>query len=89
MNDFNTIFSTYPSDTVTHGITVMLIHDFEKTRKYTSHKSGVGKGSVETFCRRIYLHIYLNTAYQVESQPIFKTDLLELKTLVEGFIDVR
>lgn len=36
----------------------MLMHDFEKTRKYANHKSGAAKGSTETITRRIYLNIY-------------------------------
>lgn len=89
MDDFNTVSSTCPFDTATHGITVMLMHDFEKTRRYASHKSGAGKGSVQTFCRRIYLHIYFNAARQAEDRTTFETDLMELKALLEGGMDVR
>lgn len=88
MEDFNTVSSTCPFDTATHGITVMLMHDFEKTRKYASHKSGAGKGTVEKFCRRIYLHIYFNAARQAEDRMAFETDLMELKTLLESGMDI-
>lgn len=84
MDDFNTVSSTCPFDPSTHGITVMLMHDFEKTRKYASHKSGAGKGSAEIFSRRIYLHIYFNAARQAEERTAFETDLMELKALLEG-----
>lgn len=87
MDDFNTVSSTCPFDTSTHGITVMLMHVFEKTRKYASHKNGVGKGSVEIFCRRIYLHIYFNAARQAENRTAFETDLMELKALLEEGMD--
>lgn len=40
--------------------TEMLTHTFEKTRKYASRKKGLEKGSVETFDKRIYLHLYFN-----------------------------
>ena len=87
MDDFNTVASTCPFDPSTHGITVMLMHDFEKTRKYASHKNGAGKGCVETFCRRIYLHIYFNAARQAEDRTAFETDLMELKALLEDGMD--
>lgn len=67
----------------------MLMHDFEKTRRYASHKSGGGKGFVEKFCRRIYLHIYFNAARQAEDRTVFETDLMELKTLLESGMDIR
>lgn len=88
MDDFNTVSSTCPFDTATHGITVMLMHDFKKTRRYASHKSGAQKGSAQTFCRRIYLHIYYNAARQAEDRTVFETDLMELKTLLESGMDV-
>ncbi|MDE6517237.1 MAG: hypothetical protein K2L18_05250 [Acetatifactor sp.] len=70
MDDYNTISSTCPFDASTHGITVMLMHDFEKTRKYANHKSGAEKGCAETFRRRIYLHIYFNAACQAEDRTL-------------------
>ena len=88
MDDFNTVSSTCPFDASTHGITIMLMHDFEKTRIYASHSKGVGKGSVETFRRRIYLHIYFNAARQAEDRTAFETDLLELKALLEDGMDI-
>lgn len=87
MDDFHTVSSTCPFDTSTHGITVMLMHDFKKTRKSASHKNGARKGSVETFRRRVYLHIYFNAARQAEERTAFETDLMELKTLLENGLD--
>lgn len=80
LDDFRTLC---PYDHSTHGVTVCLMHDFEKTRKYANHKSGAEKGSVETFSRRIYLHIYFNMSRQNEDKEALQDDLFELKTLLE------
>ena len=84
MEELSTIHSVCPFDISTHGITVMLMHEFEKVRKYASHKTGAEKGSTETFTRRIYLHIYFNATRQSEDRVAFENDLYELKTLIEG-----
>ena len=83
MEDLGTIHSVCPFDITTHGITVMLMHEFDKVRKYASHKTGAEKGSTETFKRRIYLHIYFNATRQSEDRVAFENDLYELKTLIE------
>ncbi len=84
MEELSKIQSVCPFDISTHGITVMLMHEFDKVRKYASHKTGAEKGSTETFKRRIYLHIYFNTTRQSEDRVAFENDLYELKTLIEG-----
>ena len=84
MDELGKIQSVCPFDISTHGITVMLMHDFDKVRKYASHKTGAEKGSTETFKRRIYLHIYFNATRQSEDRVAFENDLYELKTLLEG-----
>ena len=84
MEDLGTIHSVCPFDITTHGITVMLMHEFDKVRKSASHKTGAEKGSTETFKRRIYLHIYFNATRQSEDRVAFENDLYELKTLLEG-----
>ena len=83
MEDLSTIHSVCQFDITTHGITVMLMHEFDKVRKYASHKTGAEKGSTETFKRRIYLHIYFNATRQSEDRVAFENDLYELKTLIE------
>ena len=84
MDELSKIQSVCPFDISTHGITVMLMHEFDKVRKYTSHKTGAEKGSTETFKRRIYLHIYFNATRQSEDRVAFENDLYELKALLEG-----
>ena len=81
LNDFK---SVCPFDNSTHGVSVLLMHDFEKTRKYTNHKNGAEKGSVEIFTRRIYLNIYFNHSRQCADKIAFESNLFELKTLVEA-----
>lgn len=81
LDDFG---SVCPFDHSTHGVSVMLMHEFEKTRKYANHKTGAEKGSIEKFERRIYLNIYFNHSRQAADKEAFENDLYELKTMIEG-----
>ncbi len=81
LDDFR---SLCPYDHSTHGVSVMVMHTFEKTRKYANHKSGAGKGDVENFARRIYLNIYFNLSKQNSDKAELENDLYELKTLLES-----
>lgn len=74
------------SDTNTHGVCVLLKHDFEKNRKYDSQKKGTHMDDTEIFSRRLYLHLYFNAARQAEEKNAFDHELLELKALLEGGI---
>ena len=80
LDDFR---SLCPYDQATHGVSVMLMHGFEKIRKYTNHKNGAEKGTVETFSKRIYLNIFFNQSRQTADKAAFDADLYELKTLIE------
>ena len=80
LDDFRTVC---PFDASIHGVSVMLMHDFEKTRKYANHKSGAAKGSTETITRRIYLNIYYSHVRQSEDKAAFETELFELKQQLE------
>ena len=84
MEEFNSISSACPFDISTHGITVILKHDFKKIRKYTSHKNGIQKGEEEIFSRRIYLSIYFSSMRQSEDKTAFEHSLYEIKTLIES-----
>ena len=84
MEELDDFRSICPFDHATHGVTVTLMHDFKKIRKYSSHKSGAEKGSEETFSRRIYLHIYFNQSRQNDDKTALQDDLYELKTLLES-----
>lgn len=84
-NDLERLASICPYDPTTHGITVMLMRDFVKVRKYANKKTGAVPGDEEIFSRRIYLHIYYNATRKVEKDQSFERDLLSLKkTLEEG-----
>lgn len=80
LDDFR---SVCPFDHSTHGVSVLLMHEFGKTRRYASHKNGAPKGSTEKFKRRIYLNIYFNHSRQAADKEAFENDLHELKTLLE------
>lgn len=84
--EFRSLSSACPYDPKTHGITIMQMREFKKTRKYANRKSGAQKGDVEAFSRRIYLHIYYNAARRAEEDERFDADILELKGLVENGI---
>lgn len=80
LDDFR---SVCPFDHSTHGVSVILMHEFEKTRKYANHTTGAAKGTTETFMRRIYLNIYFNHSRQAADKEAFENELYELKTLIE------
>lgn len=82
-DEFRSTSSACPFDTNTHGITVMLMHDFSRTRKYASHKKDIPKGEEDIFTRRIYLHLFFNPIRRVEQDAVFDKDLFELKMLLE------
>ena len=82
-DDFGSMSSVCPFDAGTHGITVMLMRDFERVRKYADRKSGLQRGDKEVFRRRVYLHIYFNAARRVEENECFDRDIIELRRLIE------
>lgn len=84
MDEFRTAGSACPFDTNTHGITVMLMHEFSRVRKYASREKGFAAGNEESFSRRIYLHLYYNPMRRAEQDAAFDKELFELKSLVEN-----
>ncbi len=83
LDDFRTAGSACPFDINTHGITIMLMQEFSRARKYASTKKGLSEGDEETFRRRIYLHLYFNPLRRVEQDTAFDKDIFELKALLE------
>lgn len=81
LDDFR---SLCPYDHTTHGVSVKVMHSFERIRKYANHKSGASKGDIETFTRRIYLNIYFSLERQNADKAELNRDLYELKNLLEG-----
>ena len=83
LDEFRTAGSACPYDTNTHGITIMRMREFSRTRKYASTKKGLAQGAEETFRRRIYLHLFFNPMRRVEQDAAFDRDIFELKALIE------
>ena len=89
VDDFGSVSSACPFDIGTHGITLPLMRDFVKVRKYAGRKSGLQKGDEETFRRRVYLHLYFNPARKAEEDASFDDDLIELRrNIEEGGVEV-
>jgi len=88
VDDFGSVSSACPFDTGTRGISVMLMREFVKVRKYASKKSGIQKGDEEIFSRRVYLSIYFNSARRAEEEIGFDEDLIELRKNIEKGIEV-
>jgi transposase len=82
-DDFGSVSSACPFDIGTRGITLTLMRDFVKVRKYASKKGGLQKGDEETFRRRVYLHLYFNSARRAEEEGRFDEDLIELRKNIE------
>ena len=83
LDEFRTAGSACPFDINTHGITIMLMQEFSRARKYASTKKGLAEGDEEVFRRRIYLHLYFNPLRRVEQDTAFDRDIFELKALIE------
>ena len=84
MEDFSGITTACPFDTSTHGVTVMLMRDFQKVRKYSGKASGKQAGDVEIFRRRVYLHLFFNPMRQAEDKVAFESELIDIKGLLES-----
>jgi transposase len=89
VDDFSKVSSACPFDLGTRGISVMLMRDFVKVRKYASQKGGLQKGDEEIFSRRVYLNIFFNSARRAEEEISFDEDLIELRKHVEKGIKVE
>ena len=83
LDEFRTAGSACPFDINTHGITIMRMQEFSRTRKYASSTKDLEAGDVESFRRRIYLHLYFNPLRRVEQDTAFDKDVFELKALIE------
>ena len=86
---FGSVSSACPFDASTHGITLKLMRDFVKVRKYTNRKTGIQKGDEEIFHRRVYLHLYFNPARKAEEDVRFDDGLIELRRHIEEGIEVE
>jgi transposase len=83
LNDFESVSSACPFDTGTHGITLTLMRNFVKVRKYANRKNGIQKGDEEIFRRRVHLHLYFNSVRSAEEALSFDDDLIELRRNIE------
>jgi len=89
LNELGSVSSVCPYDIGTHGITVTLMRDFVKVRKYGSKKRGLKKGDGETFRRRVFLHLYFNPLRKVKEDGNFDSDLIELREIIEGGVNIE
>jgi transposase len=87
-NDLDRLSSVCTYEPTTHGITVMLMRDFVKERKYANKKTGASQGEEEIFSRRLYLHIYYNATRKVDEDQSFERDLLSLKKKLEEGVSI-
>jgi hypothetical protein len=88
-DDFGSVSSVCPFDTGTRGISVMLMREFVKVRKYANKKSELQKGDEEVFRRRVYLNIYFNAARRAEEEVGFDENLIELRGSIENGVKVE
>ena len=68
-----------PFEPGTYGVTVSLMHEFKKIRKHGSTKKGLKAGDVESFTRRVFLHIYVNDSNKVKESAKLDEELAGLK----------
>jgi transposase len=83
MGELDRLSSVCPFDHSTRGVSVTLMREFVKVRKYGSNKTGLTKGDEETFRRRVYLHIFFSAARKVEEDESFDSELISIRKLLE------
>jgi hypothetical protein len=88
-HEIGRLSSTCSFDPSTHGVTVILMRDFIKVRKYGSKKVGLNKGDEETFRRKVYLHIFYNAARKVDDDNHFDQDLISIKKMLEDGVPLK
>lgn len=71
-----------------YGCTVMLKHHFQKTRRYANKKKRLEKGDVETFEKRLYLHLYYNPIKKENDDSAFYRMVDGLKKQLEEGVPV-
>jgi transposase len=89
LDNLGSVSSACPFDTGTHGITLTLMRDFVKVRKYANRERSLQKGDEEKFRRRVYLHLYFNPVRRAEDDVSFDDDLIELRRNIEEGIKVE
>jgi hypothetical protein len=88
LDDFRSVSSACPFDVGTHDITISIMRDFVKIRKYANKKTGLEKGDVEIFHRRVYLHLFFNSVRRSDEDLSLDNDLIELRTNIEAGFNV-
>lgn len=83
LGNFSTTTSACPFEPATHGITLKIMYNFAKTRKYNG-KDGKKKGDTEEFTRRIYLHLFFNQQRRNDEDIAFDSELLEIRRHIES-----
>jgi hypothetical protein len=83
-NDITKLSSICPFDDSTHGVTVIIMRDLVKVRKYANKKTGLNKGDEETFRRKVYLHIFYNAERKTDDDKCFDRDLISIKKMLEN-----
>lgn len=83
IQDLSKVSCVCPFDPSTRGVSVILMHDFVKIRKYGNKKAGLSKGDEEIFRRKVYLHIFFNAARKADEDRCFEQDLISIKKLLE------
>ncbi len=89
IDDFSKMATAIPFDSTTHGITIKMMKDFKKIRKYANKKAGLAQGDEETFNRRMYLHIYFNSSRKIDEDRFFEQELLSIKAMLDSGIELE
>jgi len=81
--ELDRLSSVCPFDPSTRGVTVMLMREFVKIRKYANKKAGLNKGDEEVFRRKVYLHIFYNATRKADEDISFDQDLMAVKKMLD------
>lgn len=73
--------STCPFDPSVCGATMSIMHEYKRVRQRS--RNGKAAGEVETFSRRLYVHIFYSPGNEAKKELAFRKKLLDLKSQLE------
>lgn len=81
-DDLKSMNSIDPSDSQMHGVTIGVMHDFMRPRRYASAAKDLKKGHPEAIRRRVYVHIFYSDERKLEQDSAFNAGLFEIRSML-------
>ena len=82
-SELRSVVHIMPSDLGVKGITIPATRTFRYTRIRGNKKKKISAGDTDTFKKRIYIHIFYDSARKEEEDKAFYSDLMDIRALLE------